>query len=404
MSADLRLGLVGAGRFATFLAAVVAAVDGLRLVAVADPEDDAAARLAAAHGLTAYDDWHRLIADEQLDVVVVATPPATHAEVAIAALRGGRHVFCEKPLATTLDDARGVATAVEETGRTLVVDHVLRYNPLVHALCALRDQWLGPVQRLAFDNDASDEDLPDDHWFWDERQSGGIFVEHGVHFFDVAHLLLGSEPIEVAAVMAARPDGTVDQVSATVLHPDGAIATHTHSFTHAGRCERQRLLLDHATATVSVEGWIPLRAQVIAWTDDEGAAAAAGLPGRAAELFAVPGHRLGADAGITVQVQRDAGDPSARARGRAVTVPHRVRVDLEIGDRASADGGKARVYAESVRAALTDLVTAAAGGAAPRSGPAEALAAVTVADAARRSATEHRHVLIEQSHHHARSR
>ena len=51
-------------------------------------------------------------------------------------------------------------------------------------------------------------------------------------------------------------------VSATAVHPGGALATHTHGFTHAGRCERQVMRLDHGTAEVRVEGWIPLRAHV----------------------------------------------------------------------------------------------------------------------------------------------
>ena len=269
-----------------------------------------------------------------------------------------------------------------------MVDHVLRYNPLIQALVTLQDELLGPVQRFAFENDASDEHLPPDHWFWDEATSGGIFIEHGVHFFDAAHLLLGTAPLAVSATAAQREDGTTDLVSATALHPGGALATHTHGFSHADRCERQAWRLDHGAAEVRVEGWIPLRARVEAWTDDAGAETAYGLPGRAAALFEVPGHRLGAGAGITAVVHRDAGAPAARGRGRDLVLPHRVVLELVLGD----DGAKARVYAESVRAAAADLVSAAAGGPPVRSGPAQALAATTVADAARRSAAEGRQI------------
>ena len=98
---------------------------------------------------------------------------------------------------------------------------MLRYNPVLQRLVVLRDELLGPVQRFAFENDASDEHLPPDHWFWDEERSGGVFVEHGVHFFDAAHLLLGSRPEHLVAVTAARPDGRTDLVSATARHPGG---------------------------------------------------------------------------------------------------------------------------------------------------------------------------------------
>jgi predicted dehydrogenase len=377
------LGLVGAGRFAAFLAAAAADVRGLELRAVADPERERARALAGRHGARATGSCQELLEDPAVDAVAIASPPATHAEVALTALAAGRHVFCEKPLATDPASARRIAAAAERSDRVLVVDHVLRYNPLLAALVTLRDEMLGPVQRFCFENDASDEELPPDHWFWDERHSGGIFVEHGVHFFDAAHLLLGTRPDSVTAMTAARHDGTVDLVSATALHPGGALATHTHGFSHATRCERQLMRLDHGAAEVRVAGWIPLRATVDLWTDDAGAATAYGLPARSGDLLHVPGHRLGAGAGVTVAVHRDAGPAHARGRGRDLRVPHHVEVHLSLGD----DTAKEHVYAESVRAALTDLVSAAAGGPPPRSGAKEAYAAVVVADAARRAAT-----------------
>jgi predicted dehydrogenase len=382
------LGLVGAGRFAEFLAAAVADVPGLQLRTVADPELARAGRLASAHGAAATGSWPTMLDDPSVGAVAVAAPPDVHAEVALALLAGGRHVFCEKPLATQTADARTVADAAARSDRVLVVDHVLRYNPILAALVTMRDEQLGPVQRFAFENDASDEDLPAGHWFWDETRSGGIFVEHGVHFFDAAHLLVGSTPVAVAAVTAARDDGTTDLVTATALHPGGTLATHTHGFTHAGRCERQVMRLDHGAAEVRVEGWIPLRARVDLWTDDAGAEWAYGLPARSAELLRVPGHRLGPGAGITAAVHRDAGPACARGRGRDLRLPHHVELHLVLGD----DAAKGRVYAESVRAALTDFVAAANGGPRPRCGAPEALAALAVADAARRAAAERRHV------------
>jgi predicted dehydrogenase len=386
----LGLGLVGAGRFAGFLAAAAEDVPGLALRAVTDPDSAAAARLADTHSARSATGLRDLLDDSDVDVVAVATPPSSHPGVARSALSAGKHVFCEKPLATALTEARDLVGLAARSGRVLVVDHVLRYNPLLHALTVLRGELLGPVQRFSFENDASDEHLPRGHWFWDDDVSGGIFVEHGVHFFDAAHLVVGSTPLSVSAVEAHRADGTADLVSATAVHPGGVLATHTHGFSHPDRCERQHWRLDHGAAEVTVEGWIPLRAQVDAWTDDAGAELAARLPARTGELFAVPGHRLGPGASVTAVVHRDAGPAGAVGRGRTMRLPHRVRVDLVLGD----EDAKPRVYRESVRAALTDLVRAAHDGLPPRSGPAEALAAVAVATAARRAAAEGRHVPV----------
>ena len=385
MTAPLRLGVVGAGRFAGFIADAVGDLPDVTIRAVADPSPDAAEALAAAHGGRATRDWAELLDDNEVDVVVVTTPPAGHSEIALRCLDAGRHVFCEKPLATDADAAWQVEQAVLKSGRVLVVDHVLRYNPILSALLRLEGNLLGPLQRFCLENDASDEDLDNRHWFWDEQRSGGIFVEHGVHFFDAASMLVRRPATSVQAVAAHRPDGPVDMVSATVLHAPDVLATHTHSFTHAHRCERQLMRLDYGPAEARVEGWIPVRAVIDLWTDDTGVAHAESLPGRESELMQVDGFRLGPKGRVRVEVERDAADrPDARGRGRALHIPDRVRIELTLGGAPA----KAEVYAESVRAAMVDLVSALRSQTTPRSGARAAAEAVSVAEAAARSARQ----------------
>jgi predicted dehydrogenase len=377
----LRLGMVGAGGFATFLAEAVETLPSVTLHCVTDVRPEAAVRLAVGLDARVAGSWRDVVSDPDVDVVVVATPPGTHARIAREALEAGKHVFCEKPLALDDADAADLVETVERTGRVLVVDHVLRYNPLLRALTRLRGVLLGPVQRFCFENDASDEDLDVDHWFWDEARSGGIFVEHGVHFFDAAAMLLDREPSSVHAVAARRPGGPVDLVSATVAHGEDVLATHTHSFTHPHRCERQLLRLDCGAAEVRVEGWIPVHAAIDAWTDDAGLRVAEGLPERMEELLHVDGFRLGSRAGISVVPRPDAGPAPARGRGRAIDLPHHVRVELTLGGH----DAKPDAYRESVRAAMTDLATCVTEGRAPCSGAREGAAAVAVATAATRS-------------------
>ena len=390
-SSVVGLGLVGAGGFASFIAGSTASLPSVSLRAVADPRPDAAERLARQHGARATASWRDLLSDDDVDAVVVATPPADHAGIARAALEAGKHVFCEKPLALDDADAAALVDTVERTGRVLVVDHVLRYNPLLRALTRLRGSLLGPVQRFCLENDASDEDLGDDHWFWDDSRSGGIFVEHGVHFFDAAAMLLEREATSVQAVAARRPGGgPVDLVSATVTHGEDVLATHTHSFTHAHRCERQLMRLDCGPAEVRVEGWIPVHAVVDAWTDDAGLRFAEGLPERAGELLHVDGFRLGHRAGVRVASEPDAGPRRARGRGVPLDVPHHVRLELTLGGHEA----KPEAYAESVRAALTDLVGRIADGGTPFSGVREGAVAVAVATAATRSAYDRRAVVV----------
>ncbi|NYG06130.1 putative dehydrogenase [Phycicoccus badiiscoriae] len=389
---SLGLGLVGAGRFAGFVADVTADLPGVELRAVADPVLERAQALAHRHGARSLPDWEALLDGPDVDVVVVATPPATHAHIAAAALEAGRHVFCEKPLATDVGQAHELIELVERSGRVLVVDHVLRYNPILRALTALQPDLLGPVQSFSFDNDASDEDLDPAHWFWDPAASGGIFVEHGVHFFDAAAMLIDRPETAVQASAARRSHtGPVDLVSATVMHGEQVLATHTHSFTHAHRCERQLMRLDHGAAEVRVDGWIPIDAAIDAWTNEDGARFVEHLPSRVAEVMHVNGYRLDAQARITARVHRDAaGTAHARGRGLPLDIPHHVRVQLTLGGPSA----KAKVYAESVRAAMADLVSAVTTGTTPYSSVREGAAAVAVAAAATRASHDGRTVAI----------
>jgi predicted dehydrogenase len=397
----LRIGVVGAGRFATFLAGAVHDLPEIRLTAVADADSRRADRLAATLGARPLTDWRELISEPDVDAIIIATPPATHAELALAALRAGRHVFCEKPLATEVDDATRIAAAALASRCAVVVDHVLRYNPILRALGRLRGSLLGPVRRLSFENDASDEDLDAGHWFWDERVSGGIFVEHGVHFFDAANALIGSTPESVQGIEGRRP-GTdlVDLAVATTRYPGGALASFAHGFSHAHRCERQLMRIDFGTAEARVSGWIPVHAALDIWLDDAGAARVDGLPAQAVDLLAVDGYRLDSEGAVRVAVHRFAGPEKARERGRDVRLPHRCRLTIDLGGEAA----KWHVYAESVRAGLADLARCARTGHRPVAGVAEGAAAVAVAVAARRSARENRTIHLRQHFSHPSDR
>jgi predicted dehydrogenase len=383
----LGLGLVGCGSFGAYVLDAVADLPGLHIAAVADADPSRATSIGAQHGATVRDGLASLLAMDGVDLVALATPPATHAGMAIAALRAGKHVFCEKPLATTTEDAARVRDEVNRSPGTLVVDHVLRYNPILRAVQRLiAEGLLSPPRRFLFENDAADQDLGPDHWFWNPAHSGGIFIEHGVHFFDAARALIGSEPESVRATAVRRPGGPVDMVIADAVHPGGVLATHLHSFTHAHRCERQLMRLDHGFAESRITGWIPTYAAITAWTDEEGAARWDELPSRTAELLAVPGFRPHGPYGgerVAVEVHRHAGGARpASGRGVARSVPHRAEAVIDLGG----EERKPYVYKESVRAAVADLLRCASDGSTPVADAYAGLTAVAVAEAATRAA------------------
>ena len=132
---------------------------------------------------------------DDVDVVYIATPPFLHHAQAMAALEAGKHVIVEKPLAMTVAQADELIAAARRRDRLLVANLMQRYNPLFDAVRRLVEaRVLGEVLHGSFENYASDENLPAEHWFWDRAKSGGIFVEHGVHFFDLFAGWLGRGP------------------------------------------------------------------------------------------------------------------------------------------------------------------------------------------------------------------
>jgi predicted dehydrogenase len=346
---------------------------GLRPVAVADRDLDRAGALAAGHGLAACEP-ERLLADPGVSVVAIATPPASHAELALDALRSGHHVFCEPPLATTLEDATEVLAATAGPGAPrLAVDHVLRRNPLYALVGRLQQAVLGPPRRLALENLASDERLGPGHWFWDRKLSGGILVEQGVQFFDAGAWLLGSQPELVQALEAARPDGRVDTALASASHPGGALASYAHSFARPERAESQWTTLDWGeVADGRLYGWIPVELELDVRTDGAGLAAVQALATNQQAALAVPGYRPSGAERISLELA---------SRGQPGRWDLRLRATL---------GGQAagpRAHRESVRAGLADLLTTITTGTAPAVSPADAWASLATALAAQDSAT-----------------
>lgn len=163
-----------------------------------------------------------VLADRQVSIVSVCTPTPTHADIAIRALRAGKNVLLEKPIALTLPDALAIQDAAAASSGLLMVAHVVRFFPGYRKLA--QDAENGAFGRLiavrARRISASAERRP---WMRDEAQSGGMLVDFAIHDFDQVNLYLG-RPVAVTAVRASAPGpaGTV-AVESTVEYGDGGI-------------------------------------------------------------------------------------------------------------------------------------------------------------------------------------
>jgi predicted dehydrogenase len=261
------VGLVGAGAYGEFCLAAFAGVPEVRIAAVCDTDRTRAAQFAAQYGVPAYSALDDLLADDGVEIVALNTPPFLHAAQGLAALTAGKHLFCEKPLALTLADGEALRETAERAGLHLTVDYVMRTNPLWRAAAALRRSGaVGRLLHMDLINHAAGLSLPAHHWFWDKAQSGGIWIEHGVHFFDAFAWVAGCEGQVTGAQVFVNDAGQEDRVEA--LARFGDIAAHFyHGFTHSGATEQTTARLTFERAQVTLHEWVPTRMEALLAVD-----------------------------------------------------------------------------------------------------------------------------------------
>jgi len=190
---SIRVGLIGAGRmgkvYAHTLAFSVAEVD---LVAVADADPQIAQETAARYGAKAwYADYRKLLEQKDIQAVVIATPTHTHVDVVKAAAASGKEIFCEKPLGMTLQGCDEAIAAAGEAGVRLMVGFMRRYDAAYRLAKRKIDEGVigNPVMFKAVSRDPKRTSLE----FARRENSGGLILDMGIHDFDLARWLMGSE-------------------------------------------------------------------------------------------------------------------------------------------------------------------------------------------------------------------
>ncbi|MGH9156580.1 MAG: Gfo/Idh/MocA family protein [Acidimicrobiales bacterium] len=221
------LGVVGYGPFGGmgyYHGRAAEATAGLALVATCDPDDGR--RKAAEHdfpGVRTYADPGELAADDEVDVVVVATPPPSHTALVLDMLRAGKHVVCEKPLCITLAEADVIVAAAHEAGRVLTVHQNRRFDAdFLTVRRAVEDGLLGEVFNV--ETFVGGFAHPCRAWHSEVAVSGGAVYDWGSHHLDWAMELLGGPPRTVQTHSHKRRwhDVTnLDQIRVRLLWDDG---------------------------------------------------------------------------------------------------------------------------------------------------------------------------------------
>lgn len=231
---ELGVALIGCGDIGRLRADAVAAADGFRLVVACDQDRDRAESVGGPLGAAPLTDASAAVARDDVDMVIVSTPPSSHADLACAALEAGKHALVEKPLARSSEECRRMLEAAERTGRTLATGFNYRFYPSVlQASRVLADGRIGDIDHIrAYTGYSATEHSHG--WLHDpEVMGGGVLRDNGIHLIDLTCYFLG-DVAEVTGDSTGRTwgfPGCEDNGFAILRGTNGAVATLQASWT-----------------------------------------------------------------------------------------------------------------------------------------------------------------------------
>ena len=222
-------GLIGTGRIADDrVLPAINAYEGNRLIGVVSRSQERANTFAkkfnAKHAYTSYDD---LLKNPEVTVIAIHTPNSQHAEQAIAAARAGKHVFCDKPMATSAVDAERIVRECEKAGVTLGVNFHNRQMPcFIETRRVVQSGEIGKVLMVQLEASAGvGAASVAATWRQDPAQAGlGTSMNVGTHVYDILRFLLGSEIVQVSAMFDTAPHVMETTSLTTFRFANGALA------------------------------------------------------------------------------------------------------------------------------------------------------------------------------------
>ena len=229
----LKIGIVGAGRIGNVHAeSITYHIPEAEVVMVTDVMEASAKKLAERFGVPKYSaDYMDIINDPEIDAVLVCSPTPTHADISIAAMKAGKHVFCEKPVHTSIERIKEVAKVAEETGRKLQIGFNRRFDHNHKAVQKMvANGTLGNVEIVKITS--RDPEPPSPEY---AASSGGLYIDRMIHDFDMAMLLAGSDVTEVYDMGTSLVDkrigeaGDVDTAIVTLTFANGALGVIDNS-------------------------------------------------------------------------------------------------------------------------------------------------------------------------------
>lgn len=245
----LKIGVFGVGHLGKYHLNNWKEIEGVKLVGFYDPNEANAREVAAHYGLKRYTDPDKLI--EASDTIDVVAPTNLHFELCEKAIRKGRHVFVEKPLANTIEEGKELVNMVREANVKMQVGHVERFNP---AYLAIKDMQLNPmfieVHRLAQFNPRGTE--------------VSVILDLMIHDIDIILSIVPSDVKQISASGVAVMTDTPDIANVRIEFNNGCVANLTSSRISMKKMRKMRMFqkdsyisvdfLDKKTEIISLKG------------------------------------------------------------------------------------------------------------------------------------------------------
>jgi myo-inositol 2-dehydrogenase/D-chiro-inositol 1-dehydrogenase len=238
--------VIGTGNRGSHLLQGVLLQPNAKVVALCDIKPDRldkAASAAARDNPATTTDWHKIIDRKDVEAVYIATPPYLHSEMAIAALKAGKHVYCEKPIGVTPAQVRALVDVARKSNRVFVAGQQMRsMKRLSEAVRKIHEGAIGDVIMVKAQRHAS-ADLAHDgtsgDWYFDVTKSGGYLIEQSVHNLDACNWVIGAHPLRAAGfggtlLFKNDPPGRTifDCGSLTFTYPKGVMMSFTQNVFH----------------------------------------------------------------------------------------------------------------------------------------------------------------------------
>ena len=265
----VNVGLIGCGSIARKRhLSELSSNPNAKIVAVCDIVRERADEIAAEHGAKAYYDYKGVIGHSGIDAVLVLATNVLHSKMTVEALKAGKHVLCEKPMATSLGDAEAMIKAADETGRNLMIGHNQRLAPAhVKAKEILSSGRLGKVQtfRTTFGHQGCEGWAIDGRntWFFEKRHVGlGTMADLGIHKADLLRWLLDETFCEAAAFTGTlekryaygkdkgKPIDVEDNAVCLIRGKGGVMGTITASWSYKKEDNSTTLYCDDGVMTL----------------------------------------------------------------------------------------------------------------------------------------------------------